>query len=264
MGSNPLDEVQAAAAAQFDRQSDRYGKSHILADTRDLADGLSGLTARPGGTALDVATGGGHAAIHLARAGWRVTAGDISERMLENARKLAHGEGLEIEVRCFPAEAIPFEPASFDLVTVRVAPHHFSSPPKFVAEVARVLKPGGSFVLIDGSLPDDDPETDLWLNQVEKWRDTSHNRLLSRSAWETLVKANGLEVEHSQLFKMKQPDLKWYFDTAGTSPENRIAVLNAIETASPHVRAALRLTDEDGKIVWWWDRLTLRARKPAV
>ncbi len=264
MGSNPLDHIQAAAAAQFDRQSDRYGKSHILADTGDLALGMYGLTAGSESTALDVATGGGHAAIHLARAGWRVTAGDISERMLENAQKLAQGEGLSIEVRCFPAEAIPFENDSFDLVTVRVAPHHFSSPAKFVGEVARVLKPGGSFILIDGSLPDNDPETDLWLNQVEKWRDPSHNRLLSRAAWETLVQTNGLQVEHSQLFKMKQPDLNWYFETAGTSPDNRIAVLNAIETASPHVRAALQLTDENGKIVWWWDRLTLRARKPAV
>ena len=264
MGANPLDEVQAAAAAQFNRQSDRYGKSHILADTSDVARGLAGLTPRQGAVALDVATGGGHTAIHLARAGWRVTAGDVSEKMLVNARALAQSEGLVIQVSCFPAEAIPFEPASFDLVSVRVAPHHFSSPAKFIGEVARVLKPGGHFLLIDGSLPDDDPETDLWLNQVEKWRDPSHNRLLSRQAWETLVVKNGLQVEQSELFKMKQPDLNWYFETAGTSPENRIAVLNAIETASPHVRAALRLTDEDGKIVWWWDRLTLRARKPAV
>jgi len=133
-----------------------------------------------------------------------------------------------------------------------------------VAEAARVLKPGGYFLLIDGSLPDNDPETDLWLNQVEKWRDPSHGRLLSRAAWEALVQTSGLTVELSELHRMKQPDLNWYFETANTSPENRIQVLNAIETASPHVRSALNLTDEDGKIVWYWQRLTLRARKPLV
>jgi 2-polyprenyl-3-methyl-5-hydroxy-6-metoxy-1,4-benzoquinol methylase len=83
-----FDAAQAASAAQFDRQSDRYGKSHILADTADVDEALSGLLPTPGGRALDVATGGGHTALQLARRGWRVTAGDLSPRMLENARTL--------------------------------------------------------------------------------------------------------------------------------------------------------------------------------
>lgn len=262
--SSPLDDIQAASAAQFDRQSDRYGKSHILADTRDVALGLEGVRPPIDGAALDVATGGGHTALHLARVGWRVIAGDISPRMLENARQLAAGEGFEIETRLFPAEEIPFAAGSFELVTVRVAPHHFSSPARFVAEAARVLKPGGWLLVIDGTVPDDDPETDAWLNQIEKWRDPSHERLLSRAAWEGLVQGQGLEVERSEITRLKQPDLTWYFDTAATSAENRIRVLSAIEAASPRVRSALSLDDEDGKIVWWWPRLTLRARKPGV
>jgi ubiquinone/menaquinone biosynthesis C-methylase UbiE len=264
MSANPLDDIQAAAAAQFDRQSHRYGKSHILADTSDIASGMEGVAHIPGGAALDVATGGGHTALYFAQAGWNVIAGDVSQRMLENARKLAEAEGVALETQRFPAEEMPFPDSTFDLVTVRVAPHHFSSPAKFVSEVARVLKPGGRFLLIDGSLPDNDPETDLWLNQVEKWRDPSHGRLLSRTAWETLVRTNGMVVEVSQLNRMKQPDLNWYFETAATSPENRIQVLDAIEKASPHVRTALGLADEEGKIIWYWQRLTLRARKPAV
>ena len=84
-----LDRAQAASAAQFDRQSDRYGKSHILAETSDVTAGLKGVPVPTGGKALDVATGGGHTALHLAKAGWRVTAGDVSPRMLENAAKLA-------------------------------------------------------------------------------------------------------------------------------------------------------------------------------
>src|SRR6185437_13315906 len=85
--SGPLNEIQAASAAQFDRQSDRYGKSHLLADTRDVALGLEGVRPPSDGLALDIATGGGHTALHLARDGWNVVAGDISTRMLENARQ---------------------------------------------------------------------------------------------------------------------------------------------------------------------------------
>ncbi len=263
MSEIPFDTAQAAAAAQFDRQSDRYGKSHILADTRDLAAALAGMAVPPAGQALDVATGGGHTALYLAKQGWQVTAGDIAPRMLGNARRLVEEAGCSIQTRLFPAEELPFPSGSFDLVTVRVAAHHFSSPARFTTEVARVLKPGGSFLLIDGSVPDGDPETDAWLHQVEKWRDPSHGHFLSREAWETLTKANGLTVLRSQLDPMKQPDLQWYFETAATPAENRALVLEAVRTVSPRVRAAIQLGEEAGRIVWWWPRLSLLARKPA-
>lgn len=263
MSDNSLDSKQSASAAQFNRQSDRYGKSHILADTQDVALGLEGILAPAGGKALDVATGGGHTALWLARHGWKVTAVDIAPRMLENAQKLCAEAGLEIETRLFPAEQMPFTEGAFDLVTARVAPHHFSSPAKFIQKTARVLKPGGHFLLIDGSVPDDDPETEEWLHCVEKWRDPSHGRLLSRKAWEELVRQSGLKVVRSELHSLKQPDLQWYFETAATPPENRQKVLQFVGSASEHVRKALQLGTEDGKIVWWWPRLTLLASRIA-
>ena len=83
MQKNSFDAAQTAAAAQFDRQSDRYGRSHILADTSDVAMALDDVAIFPGGRALDVATGGGHTALFLAKRGLEVTAGDIALRMLE-------------------------------------------------------------------------------------------------------------------------------------------------------------------------------------
>ena len=256
-----FDTAQAASAAQFERQSDRYGKSHILADTSDVASALTGIIPEKGSRALDVATGGGHTSLWLSRAGWNVTAGDISSRMLENAAQLVADEGLSLATELFPAEEIPFADNSFDLVTVRVASHHFSSPPQFIAEAARVLKPDGYFLLIDGTVPDNDPETEEWLHRVEKWRDPSHGRFLSRSAGEALVIKNGLHLLSSSLHEKKQPDLEWYFQTAATSPENRALVLEAVRMIPPAARRALRLGEEEGRIVWWWPILTLLARK---
>ena len=256
-----MDSKQSASAAQFDRQSERYGKSHILAETGDVARALAGVLAPAGGSALDVATGGGHTALWLAQHGWNVTVGDIAPRMLENAQKLCAEAGFKVQARLFAAESMPFADGSFDLVTVRVAPHHFSSPERFVRETARVLKPGGHLLLIDGSVPDEDPETEQWLHRVERWRDPSHGRFLSRKAWEALVREAGLKVVRTELHERKQPDLEWYFETAATPAENRAKVLAAVRTASGHVRQALRLGQEDGKTVWWWPMLALLARR---
>ena len=257
-------DLRQTAAAQFNRQSERYGKTHILADTSDVVEALRGVNIPEDAKALDVATGGGHTALCLARLGWKVTAGDIADRMLENARKLVNEAGFGLETRLFPAEEAPFAASSFDLVTSRVAPHHFVSPAKFVLETARVLKPDGHFLLIDGSVPDDDSETEEWLHETEKWRDPSHGRFLSRKSWEQLAIDAGLRIARSELKSFKQPDLEWYFETAGTSSENREKVLKAVREASPHVRNAMRLEKEDGKIVWWWPRLTMLARKESV
>jgi len=260
--SSSLDSRQRAAAEQFGRQSERYGRTHILADTSDVADALAGVIAPQGGSVLDVATGAGHAALWLARNGWQVTAGDIAPRILEAAERLFAEEGVPVATAIFPAEELPFADAAFDLVSSRVAPHHFSSLAGFVSEAARVLKPDGWFLVIDGSAPDDDPETEAWLHEVEKLRDPSHGRLLSRAAWQALVQAAGLDIVKSVLEPLKQPDLEWYFETAATPAENREKVRASVRQASAHVRQTLRLGEEDGRTIWYWPRITLLARKP--
>lgn len=256
-----LDSVQRAAQEQFARQSQRYGSSHILADVKDVEAAVQRMELPVQARVLDVATGGGHTGLYLASLGHRVILADLAAPMLDRVREAAEQRGLSVEVKQHPAEELPYPDQTFDLVTCRVAAHHFSSPADFIRESARVLKPEGWFLLIDGSVQDDEPETEEWLHRVEKLRDPSHHRLLTPGAWTALCEPEGLKVLSAELFPFKQPDLEWYFETAATSPENRAAVRELIATAPPAVRSVLRLGEEDGKIVWWWSRLTLIARK---
>lgn len=257
-----LDSQQQRSADQFDRQAANYGKQHILADTKDVAQLLSLIPDDTKyGPALDVATGGGHTALALARAGYEPVLGDLAPAMLEGARKLLADEGFTAETALFPAEKIPFPDGFFRLVSCRVAPHHFSDVAAFVRESHRLLEPGGYFLVIDGSLDDDDPETAEWLHQVEKLRDPSHGRLLDRATWTAIVKDAGFTVEHAELQPMQQPNLDWYFTAAATPQENCLKVRQLIQDVSPHVRAAMELKTTDGPIRWTWKRISLLARK---
>jgi ubiquinone/menaquinone biosynthesis C-methylase UbiE len=256
-----LDPIQQAARDQFQRQSANYGKSHILANTDDVASALSEVKAPQGSTALDVATGGGHTAIYLASRGFSVTAADISQAMLENASKLAAERGLSIETRLHEAEKFPYSDGSFDLVSCRVAAHHFSDRVAFVREVARVLKSGGHFLLIDGSVPDGEPEAEEWIHQVEKLRDPSHGHFLSPGAWTALCERLGLRVLRCETAPFKQPDLDWYFETAGTTTKNRQKVQDLVRNAPDSARKVFRIAQEGAKTVWWWPRLSLVAQK---
>ena len=203
--------------------------------------------------------GAGHTGLHLASLGHEVTLADLAAPMLDRVREAAAARGLKVETRQHAAEEFPYADARFDLVTCRIAPHHFSSPESFVGETARVLRPGGHFLLIDGSVQDDEPEAEQWLHEVEKLRDPSHHRLLTPRAWTQLCEASGLCVTSAELHPMKQPDLEWYFDTAATPRENRVRVRDLIAKASSRTRALFRLGEEDGETIWWWPRLTLIA-----
>jgi ubiquinone/menaquinone biosynthesis C-methylase UbiE len=257
-----LDAVQRASQEQFSRQSHRYGQGHVLENIDDVRAAAAQMALSPKARVLDVATGGGHTGLFFASLGHDVTLADISQSMLERAAKTAAERGLTVQTRLHAAEQFPYPDADFDLVTCRVAPHHFSSPSDFVHESARVLRPGGWFLLIDGSIEDDQPEAEEWLHCVEKYRDPSHHRLLSPRTWTQLCERHGLVVCQAVLNRFKQPDLNWFFETAATPPESRSKVLDLIANAPESARKQFGLAEENGTIVWWWPRLTLIARKP--
>jgi ubiquinone/menaquinone biosynthesis C-methylase UbiE len=256
-----LDPIQRAAQDQFSKQSKRYGKGHILENIEDISEALGFIRLPVRARVLDVACGAGHTGLHLASLGHDVTCADVSREMLDRTRENAGARGLSIKTRQHTAESMPYENAAFDLVTCRVAPHHFSSPAQFVRESARILCPGGWLLVIDGTIPDGEPEAGVWLNRIEKLRDHSHVRLLAPTEWRRLCDEAGLKTAHQWLRQKKQPDLEWYFETASTPEANRKEVLAMIAEAPTRFRELFHLADESGKITWLWPILSLLAQK---
>jgi SAM-dependent methyltransferase len=99
----------------------------------------------PPGRALDAACGTGRHAAHLAGAGHEVVGVDSSAEMLEAARRRLPG----VELRQASIEALPYPDGSFDLAVCALALTHLARLDQGIAELARVVRPGGRVVLSD-------------------------------------------------------------------------------------------------------------------
>jgi ubiquinone/menaquinone biosynthesis C-methylase UbiE len=100
--------------------------------------------------ALDVGCGTGFFALLLAGLGHRPVGVDLADAMLARAREKADAAGLDVDFRSADAEHLPFAEGSFDLVIERHVIWTLPDPPRALAEWARVLRPGGRLVLVEG------------------------------------------------------------------------------------------------------------------
>jgi ubiquinone/menaquinone biosynthesis C-methylase UbiE len=102
------------------------------------------------GKVLEIAPGPGYFSIELAKLGdYKIAGLDISKSFVEIARKNAREAGLKIDFREGNASAIPFEDNTFDFTFCQAAFKNFSEPVKAIAEMYRVLRPGGLSVIAD-------------------------------------------------------------------------------------------------------------------
>lgn len=179
---------------QFGENAVNYATSMVHAKGASLGRIIEMLEPKPEWQGLDIATAAGHTAFALAERVSSVIASDVTPEMLTVAQALAHERGVD-NVTFTEADAhhLGFDDASFDVVTCRIAPHHFSDPARFVHEAARVLRPGGVFGLVDNLAPED-PDDATWCDDFERRRDPSHLRCLPASAWADLIDDAGLRV----------------------------------------------------------------------
>ena len=219
-------EVTEPVRRQFGAVAAAYAVSPVHQSGPDL-DALVREAALTGTEeAIDLGCGAGHAAHRIAPLVRRVVAFDLTQEMLEVAASLAEAKGLtNIEFRRGDVTALPFADSSFDVVTSRYSAHHYPDPARAVREAARVLRPGGRFLLVDTVAPED-PALDTFCNAFEITRDPSHVRNARVSEWTGFFEAAGFAA--SVPFQMElRIDAEAWVARAGT-PADRVAGLRAL------------------------------------
>jgi demethylmenaquinone methyltransferase / 2-methoxy-6-polyprenyl-1,4-benzoquinol methylase len=119
----------------------------------------------PGTRALDVATGTGDLAIALARRGGEVVGSDFSEGMLDRAR----AKSAAVRWEQANALALPYPDDSFEAATVGFGARNFSDLERGLAEMARVVRPGGRVVVLEITTPHKPPLStffSLWFDRI--------------------------------------------------------------------------------------------------
>jgi SAM-dependent methyltransferase len=203
----------------------RTSESHASGD--DLETLVAWCDPGAGRTALDVATGGGHVARRLREEGCTVVTSDPAA-------------GMKPDVIC-RAEELPFADGSFNVVTSRIAPHHFTDIRAAIAEMARV---SNGLVVIEDTLYLSEQQ-----EQAETLRDPTHVRSYSELEWKQHLESAGLEVERVAFFEKLHALAEWLARTGCAGEEAE----RVTELLGPQL--------VEGGRAWKDTKILLRARK---
>lgn len=241
--------IRALAQAQFGPAARAYVTSTIHAQGADLAR-LVALAAPTGHElALDVATGGGHAALALAPAVRHVIASDLTLAMLHAAQEHHAAQGVgNISYLRAEAERLPITPGSLDIVTCRIAAHHFADVRAFVHSAAAALRPGGLLIVAD-HIGLEDPELDAFMDRFERWRDPSHVRAYSFAEWRELCAGAGLEVTYTEEDRKEPYEFDSWTARLRMPEDEKIGLERWLLEADPRFRERFDLVEHDGRVV---------------
>jgi SAM-dependent methyltransferase len=207
----------------WDERAEAYRESQEHREGWDLD--LIVEWAAGAGTALDVASGGGHVTRRLRATGIEVVSCDPAP-------------GMAPDVVC-PAEDLPFADASFDVVACRLAAHHFQNVEAGVGEMARVAS---NLVLVVDNLRMGDADED-----ANRLRDPSHVRNYSEEEWHALFAGAGLDVVEARTLE-RRIELEPWLARTGCAGEN-----------AARVRELVADRIEDGRLRL--DRIAIKGRK---
>jgi SAM-dependent methyltransferase len=205
---------------EFSHQSQTFDRAAVMSSAEALGALLDLLPAGAAGRWLEVACGTGVVARALAGRVDEVVGIDLAEAMLAVGRGEARSAGLEnVRFEAGDATALEVADASFDGAVTRFSLHHIPVPGRVIAELARVVRPGGWVILAD-HVTEQDGAAAAWHQEIERLRDPSHWSCLTPVRIRALAERAGLECDEEQLIPFALDFDEWLTrSSAGASAD---------------------------------------------
>lgn len=220
---------------QFGNQAAAYMASAVHASGADLEALKQTAQHYTKPKVLDLGCGAGHVSFAMAPFADSVIAYDLSQRMLGVVKATANDRSLHnIEIQSGTAEKLPFYSDSFDIVVTRFSAHHWEDVPTALAEIRRVLRPGGRAVVID-IVSSECPLHDTILQTAEILRDASHVRDYRVSEWSAMFKHATLKTITECHWRLQVVFGDW-IARMSTPPERVIAIRSLFDSMADDAR----------------------------
>jgi SAM-dependent methyltransferase len=188
---------------EFTHQSGSFGKAAVMTSAETLGALVELVPEDAGARWLESACGTGLVSRALAGRVGSVAGVDLTPAMLEEAKRGANDEGIEnASFGVGDATALEFADASFDGSVTRLSLHHIPAPGRVIAELARVVRPGGWVIVGDLVADEADGEGAVWREEIERLRDPSHWVCRTPEQLRAMGSDAGLTLERERLIPL--------------------------------------------------------------
>ena len=239
------------AKDQFNNQAKFYSSSKTFSAGESLNILSSLLNRKKFESGLDIGTGAGFAAFELSKSCKKVEATDISEGMINEAKKIMKERKINnLNFNICSAEELKYSDKEFDIVTCRTAAHHFLDVEKFCSEVHRVLKDEGEFIIVD-TITSDQIKLNNWHQEVELIRDKSHIKNLSLIEWKNIFKKSNfsfLDIIQSRVTM----NLNDWMERSGTSSEDKKILKDKFQNSDEKIKNFFGIKILNTDISFYW------------
>ena len=239
---------------QFSMRARTYSASaNWIADNSLIQAHLDAAETKLGGAALEICCGTGMVGRNFRAAGWQINGVDLTLDMAEEANRY-------FPCICTPAENTPFLDGSFDVVVLRQAYFLLDDGQKVLAEVSRLLKPDGIFILSQ-TVPfsaEDSP----WLEHIHRTKQFQLKKFFTADTLADELENQYFSIATTRSLTVREDISRWMAAAPELSAEKQAEVCSLIANAPEPYRSIHKVEIVGGELfeVWNWTIFTARKK----
>ncbi len=232
---------------EFTHQSETFGASPAMTSAQTLGALVELVPEDREARWVDVACGPGVVSRAIAARVGSVRGVDLTPAMIEAAERAARDEGVgNVDFSLGDAAALAFEPGSFDGAITRFSFHHIPVPSRVLAEMARVVQPGG-WVVVGDQVTDDDGAAAAWHQEIERLRDPTHWASQRLGRLREMGEEAGLALEEERLIPIEIDYEDWL--GRGSGGESAAALIDKLPGQSARRARIAKAWDQASGVV---------------